>query len=136
MFVLHKALNSQHLTTAFCRQEEKQMWRHLAEEDAQAGDEASITVYGILLDRLISFKYLGSNLQRAYKKWARLTRVMIREGADVRTSVHINLVIVQSVIMYGLETWVTTPRIGRVFGRLHHRVDHRMTGRQPWQVRD
>ena len=29
-----------------------------------------------------------------------------------------------------------TFRIGRVWGRFHHRVARRLTGRQPWRVRD
>ena len=29
-----------------------------------------------------------------------------------------------------------TPHIGRVLGGFHHRVDHRLTGRKPWQGRD
>ena len=42
-----------------------------------------------------------SNIQRAWQKWARLNRVLSREGADARTSVHIYLAVVQSVMMYG-----------------------------------
>ena len=38
-------------------------------------------------------------------------------------------------MLYGSETWVMNPHIGSVFGISHHRMDHRMTGRQPWQVR-
>ena len=37
--------------------------------------------------------------------------------------------------MYGSETWVMNPHIGSVFGISHHRVDRRLTGRQPQQVR-
>ena len=29
-----------------------------------------------------------------------------------------------------------TPCIGRVLGGFHHRVDHRLTGRQTWRGRD
>ena len=39
-------------------------------------------------------------------------------------------------MMYGSETWVMTPRIGRVLGGLHHRVAHRLMGRQPRQGRN
>ena len=105
---------------------------------------------GIPLAPVISFKYfrrfisaadnnwptLVKNLQRARQKWARLTRVMIREGADDRTSDQIYLVVVQSVMLYGPETWRITPHIGRVWGGLRHRVTLRMTGRQPWKGRD
>ena len=61
----------------------------------------------------------------------RLARVLIREGADAWTSGQIYLAVVQSVMLYGSETWVMTPHIGRVLGIFHHRVDRRITGRQP-----
>ena len=62
--------------------------------------------------------------------------VLIREGEDTRTSGRIHVAVVKVVILYGLETWVTTPRIERVLGGFHHRVDHSMTGKQPWRGRD
>ena len=54
---------------------------------------------------------------------------MIREGADTCDLGRIYVVVVQAVILYGLETWVVTPQIGRVWGGLHHKVDHRLIGR-------
>ena len=71
-----------------------------------------------------------NNLQREQQKWARLTRVLIREGADARTSGQIYLAVVQSVMLYGLETWVMTPHIGRILGGFHQRVDCRLKGKQ------
>ena len=108
------------------------------------------TADGIPLSQVTSFKYLGriitlvddacpavdSNLRKARRKWAQLTGVMGREGVDARTSVQIYLVVVQLVILYVSETWLITPRIGRVLGIFHHRVDSRLTGRQPRQGRD
>ena len=109
-----------------------------------------ITAYGIPLTPVTSFKYLGrfilevgddwpavvNNLQISRKKWARLTRVLIREGADAWTLVHIYLAMVQLVMMYGLDTWVMAPRIGRVLRGSHHRVAQRLKVRQPWIVQD
>ena len=66
----------------------------------------------------------------------RLTRILSREGADARTSGQIYLAVVQLVQLYGSETWVMTPYIGRVLGGFHHRLAHRLTGRQPWRGRD
>ena len=57
--------------------------------------------------------------------------VLIREGADARTSGRIYVVVVQAVVIYRSETWVMTPCIGRVLGRFHRRVARRLTGRQP-----
>ena len=76
------------------------------------------------------------NLRRARQKWARLTHIFIREGADAHKSGYIYLEVVQLVLMYGSETWVLTPCMKRVLDRFHHRVDLRLTGWQPWKGRD
>ena len=39
-------------------------------------------------------------------------------------------------MLYGSETWVMNPHIGRALGGFHHRVVHRLTGRQPRKGRD
>ena len=48
----------------------------------------------------------------------------------------IYLVIVQSIMLYGLDTWVLTPPMKRVLGGLYHRVSRRLTGRKPHIGRD
>ena len=68
------------------------------------------------------------NLKKACRNWARLTQVFIREGEYAWTLVQIYLAVVQSVLLYGSDTWVATPPIGRVLGRFHHKVTHSMTG--------
>ena len=70
------------------------------------------------------------NLWKAQQKWSQLTRALIREGEDEQTSGQIYLELVQLVLMYGSETWVTTLHIERVLGGLYHRVVHRLMGRQ------
>ena len=126
MFVSHKSLNGQHLMRDFCRWGYERKRRHLAEEEAWAGTEVAITAYGTILDPVTPLKYLGRvistvdnnwpavvrNLRRARKNWAWLTRVLISEGADAQTSGHIYLSVVQSVMLYRLETWVMTPALG------------------------
>ena len=69
MFVSHKALNGQHLTTAFLRRGEERKRRRLAEEEVQAGTDMDITSYGIPLSPFTSFKYLGRVLSAADDNW-------------------------------------------------------------------
>ena len=124
-----------------------------AEARAKGGNaakERKITTYGAPLSQVTSSKYMGRvivteeddwlsvvrNLWRARQKWLRMTHILISEGADAQTSGQIKLAVVQSVLMYGSETWVLTPRMKRVFGGFHHRVDLRLTGRQLWKGRD
>ena len=76
------------------------------------------------------------NMRKAQRKSARVTRVLIREAVDAWTSGQIYLALVQSVLLYISETWVMTPHTRRVLGGFHHRVAHRLTGRQPRRGRD
>ena len=57
----------------------------------------------------------------------------MQEGADTRTLGYIYVAIVQTILLFGLETWVVNPRIKRVLGGFHHRVAHRILGKMPWQ---
>ena len=149
MFVSHKAFNGRNIVTEFFQRGDERKRRCLAEEEARLGAELTITAYGIPLYPVTSFKYLGrvilaadddwpavvNNLQISWRKWVRLTRVLIREGVDAWTSGQIYLAVVQLVMIYGYETWATKPLIGRGLGGLHHRVDRRLTGRQPQRGR-
>ena len=125
-------------------------WHRLAEEEARERTEKALTAYGVPLSQVTSFNYLWQvmaaeedeypavvrNLWRARNNWAQLTRALIREGADARTSGQIYLAMVQSVLLYGSETWVLKPRMQRVLGRFHHRVARRLTGRKHQKGRD
>ena len=62
------------------------------------------------------FTEVIGNLQKARQIWARLPMVMGQEVTDVRTLGHLYLAIENSVLVFGLETGVTTPHIGRVLG--------------------
>ena len=102
----------------------------------------AITAYRIPLNPVISFMYLGifllesgdkctvlvQNLWKEQKKWAWLFRVLSREGADSWTLRRIYVAVVKAVLLFGLETWVMKPCIGRVLGRFHHIVARRLTG--------
>ena len=75
-------------------------------------------------------------LWRVRQKWARLSRVLIRESTYARILGRINVVVVQVVLLYRSETWVLTPHIGRLMGGFHHRVASRLKGRQYCRGRD
>ena len=85
--------------TDFWRRGEEIDKRRLEEVEVQAGTEMAITSYRIPLAPVTSFKYLDRilsvpdgdwievvhNLQREFKKWDLLSRVLSREGVDART---------------------------------------------------
>ena len=75
-----------------------------------------------------SFRYLGRvilaadddwmlvirNLTKAQAVWMRMARVLSREGGRPRVSGFFSKYFVQSVLLFGAETWMVTPLMGRV----------------------
>ena len=55
------------------------------------------------------------NLARSRAVWKSMMRILIREGAQPRVSGFF-IVVVQVVLLFGAETWVVTPCMGRVLG--------------------
>ena len=62
-------------------------------------------------------------------------RIFSREGADPRMSGVFFKALVLVVLLFGAETWVVTPRMGRVMGRFYDQVVQRLTGQlQRWKT--
>ena len=130
MFVPQKSLNCRYLAMAFCQRGADRKWWRLAEEEARAGTDMEFIAYEVLLAPFTHFKYLGQvlaaedddwpevvrNLWRARLQWARLTRILSREGVEAHTSGHIYLAVVKLVVIYGLESWVLTQCMKRALG--------------------
>ena len=70
-------------------------------------------------------------LHKERKIWGRMSRILIQEGADTKVPGHFFKAVVQSVLMFGDETWVLIPRTERDLSSFQHRVTRRLTGRQP-----
>ena len=69
------------------------------------------------------------NLRKAWKKWARMSRILEREWADARTLVTFFKDVVQAFLLFGSEIWVLTPCMGWTLGRFQHRVARRLMGK-------
>ena len=46
-----------------------------------------------------------------------MTRILSREGVEPQVSGFFFKTVVQRMLLFGLETWVVTPRMGRSPGR-------------------
>ena len=62
------------------------------------------------------------NLQKERKSWGRMSRILIWEGMDSKVSGHFFKAVVQAVLLFGAETWVTTPRMEGALSSFQHRV--------------
>ncbi len=82
-------------------------------------------MHGDVLERVEVFRYLGrlllqddddvqavrNQLCKRHGTWARIGQVLRRENAPPRISAKFYKAIVQSVLLYGSETWVLSPAV-------------------------
>ena len=122
----------------------------VAKEAADSGGGAEgelregLQAYRESLENVAAFEYLGrvlmagyddwtavvGKLSKARKSWGRLSRILIREGADPKVSGHFFKAVLQAVLLFGAETWVLTPRMERALDSFKHRVAQRLTRKQ------
>ena len=56
---------------------------------------------------------VAGNLMEARKSWARISRILVREGENPKLSGMFSKAVGQAVLISRAETWVTTPCMGR-----------------------
>ena len=71
------------------------------------------------------------NFWRARQKWECLSQVIGQEGEDARASGMFYTMVVQEVLLCGLELWVMYLWIGKALGGFNHLVIRQLTGRMP-----
>ena len=109
----------------------------------------AFSAYGRSLDMVLYFKYLEraqlaadddwpeaiQNLAKVQTVWRRMLRILIRKGMRPRVSGFFFKAVIQSVLIFGAETWVITPHMGRVLGDFQYQVARQLTGRLPrWRL--
>ena len=55
-------------------------------------------------------------LRKVWKKWAWLLRILVQEGDNLQVLEMFFKEVVQAVYIFGLETWVMNPCMGRALG--------------------
>jgi hypothetical protein len=98
------------------------------------------TVHGDVLEGVEVFRYLGrmllqddddiqavrSQLCKTRGTWARVGQVLRRENVPPRVSAKFYKAIVQSVLLYGSETWVLSPAVLARLEGFHIHAAYRM----------
>ena len=62
------------------------------------------------------------NLGKAQKSWGRLCRILSRKGADPKVLANFYKAVAQAVLLFGVETWVLSPRMERALDIFQHRI--------------
>jgi len=139
------ALYGQHRHTRLCREGWIRKKQHEAAEAARVALRKTFTAYGEDLERVEVFKYLGrllayddndsqamrSNLKKARKSWARVSRVLRAENAAPKVCGVFYKATVQAVLLFGSETWKLSPLSLKSLEGFHIRAARRMAGMQP-----
>ena len=143
MLIPWRGLNGRHPATAQCARGEERKRRRLAEAEMSKISGRAFEAYGEQIQNVSTFRYLGrvltagdgdwlevvDNLGKARKSWGRISRIMIREGADPKVLGGFYKLVTQSVLMFGAEKWVLTQRMERAMDSFQFRFANRITGR-------
>ncbi len=139
---------SAHINTKECRVGmARQHHRDMAVRSALALRQ-QFMVHGDVLERVEVFRYLGrlllqddgnvqavqSQLCKARGTWARIGQVLRQESAPPQAGVKLYKAIVQSVLLYGSETWVLSPAVMARLEGFHIRAAYWMAKEHvPWR---
>ena len=136
IFVTWRAINGRHQSPEMYARGEERSRKHCREEEARGSTAAAFQAYGRPLEAALEFKYIGGvltalydnltavvvKLRKAWRRWARMSSILGREGEYPCTSSKFYKAMVQATLLFGAETWVMYPKIGRTLGGFHHRV--------------
>ena len=128
-----------------CKRGSDRKRRRLAAEEEMKVTARAFSTYGLPLEMVTPFQYLGRvilaadndwpevarNLSRARAVQKRMKGILSREGAEPRMSGLFLKAMVQVVFLFGLETWVVPSRMGRALGGFQEQVATRLTGKLP-----
>ena len=107
-----------------------------------AVDSVTFKVNGIEIERVSSFNYLGrrldqndddsncilANIKKARGLWGNISNILKREGANAVTMSKFYRAIVQSVLLYGADSWIVKQSDLKKLRSFHHRAMRYMTG--------
>ena len=124
--------------------------QRLAIQTARQAGEHSFTACGDDLNLVKVFKCLGrplsvsdsdwpalhKNLAKTRQRWAQVSPLLAREGANPRVSAMFYKAVVMSTLLHGAESWVITPSMWTALNGFHHKTARRIAGKKPCRKPD
>jgi hypothetical protein len=124
--------------------------QYAAAEHAHKALQQTFKAYGADLERVEVFKYLGrllaydnndvqavrENLKKVHGVWARLSRTIRAENASPHACGIFYKATVQSILLFGSETWNLSPQSLKCLEGFHLRAAWRMAGKRPKKLPD
>jgi len=133
-----------HLLSQDCKKNTERRERYFnLMRSHENGDNISFTVNGTNINKVPQFKYLGRmldendnddhaanrQLERAREKWNRIGKVLSSQGVNARTMGYFYKAIVQTVLLYGSESWTLTEGTLNKLRSFHARIARYLTSR-------
>jgi hypothetical protein len=113
------ANTNRHLSSKRCAEGHQRRIRREQQHTNEMSEDTTILINNTPIENIDHFKYLGrtitasgtdqiaanNNLRKARKVWSRLSTILRREGADMKTAGNFYKAVVQSTLLYASETW-------------------------------
>jgi hypothetical protein len=147
---LYTAKNGRHYDTAMCEDRVARKVQYAVAERAHLALQQSFTAYSDELERVEVFKYLGrllaygnndtravrGNLKKVQGIWARLSCTIRSENPSPCECNVFYKATVQSILLFGGETWTLSPVSLKSLEGFHIRAAWCMAGKRPMKLPD
>jgi hypothetical protein len=133
-----------------CKEGVARKVQYAAAKRAHKALQQTFTPYGAELEKVEMFKYLGrllayndndaravrGNLKKVRGVWARLSRTIRAENASPRACGIFYKATVQSILLFGSETWNLSLQSLKCLDRFHKKAAWCMAGKRPTKLPD
>ena len=138
---MHHKNMDKHMNTDICKTLQGRRINEEKERLQAEAEDVNFFVNGIEIERVTHFNYLGrrvdqddsdsnciqTNIRKARKQWSSISKLLKREGANAVIMTRFYRTIVQSVLLYGAESWTPKRSDIRKLNSFHHRAARYMT---------
>ena len=90
-----------------------------------------INIAPLLMAMDYEYPEVVANLRNPHRKYYCISRIMGQQGADIQMSSTFIKVVVQVIIVFGLDILVVITHLGETLGGLHNMVALQMTKKLP-----
>ena len=134
--------SERHLQSKDCQFYTGKRHRHFRNQRQTEALAVKLTVSGEEIERVCTFRYLGRilsdddddshailrQLEKARKVWSRFQSILRSEGVKPRAMGYFYKTIIQTVLLYGSESWVAPAWVLKQVRSFHHRIARYIAG--------
>ena len=132
-----------HMNNYTCKQAQRRRTNEGRQDEQFRANRVTFNIKGKEIERVRQFKYLGriftendcdtvciqDNLMKARQRWNCVAKLLKDEGADPKCMAEFYLTIVQSVLLYGADSWCITKGDMNKLNSFHLRAVRYLSGK-------